>query len=89
VVAGEAVKGQPDLKGRAPPLDAAAGRAGAGPGFRGAGVRRVTDEILLAAARALADCSPAAAGPEAGLLRALDGIRQVSRRIAGAVGVRA
>jgi malate dehydrogenase (oxaloacetate-decarboxylating) len=45
--------------------------------------------MFLAAAWALADCTPAAAGPGAGLLPALDRIRQVSRRIAVAVGAKA
>jgi malate dehydrogenase (oxaloacetate-decarboxylating) len=45
--------------------------------------------MFMAAARALADCAPAPASPEAGLLPPLDDIRQVSRRIAVAVGAKA
>jgi malate dehydrogenase (oxaloacetate-decarboxylating) len=62
---------------------------GVGLGVLSAGARRVTDEMFLAAARALADCAPAPGGLGAGLLPALDGIGPVSRRIAVAVGAKA
>jgi malate dehydrogenase (oxaloacetate-decarboxylating) len=62
---------------------------GLGLGVLAAGARRVTDVMFMAAARALADCSPARSDPAAGLLPALEGIRQVSRRIALAVGAKA
>jgi malate dehydrogenase (oxaloacetate-decarboxylating) len=62
---------------------------GVGLGVLSAGAHRVTDEMFLAAARALADCSPATAGSETGLLPPLDDIGQVSWRIAVAVGAKA
>jgi malate dehydrogenase (oxaloacetate-decarboxylating) len=58
-------------------------------GVLAAGARRVTDEMLMAAARALADCSPARTDPHGALLPALAKIRQVSRQIALAVGAKA
>jgi malate dehydrogenase (oxaloacetate-decarboxylating) len=62
---------------------------GVGLGVLSAGARRVTDEMFLVAALALAEWSPAGAGPGEGLLPALGDIRQVSRRIAVAVGAKA
>jgi malate dehydrogenase (oxaloacetate-decarboxylating) len=57
---------------------------GLGMGLIASGARRVTDEMFLAAARALADAAPAA--PDAPLLPPLEEVRVVSRRIALAVG---
>jgi malate dehydrogenase (oxaloacetate-decarboxylating) len=62
---------------------------GVGLGVLSVGACRVTDEMFLAAALALADCSPAAAGEGAGLLPAPDDVGQVSQRIAVAVGAKA
>jgi malate dehydrogenase (oxaloacetate-decarboxylating) len=58
---------------------------GMGLGVIAVGARRVTDEMFLAAARALADCSPVLQNPQAPLLPSLENIRHVSRRIALAV----
>jgi malate dehydrogenase (oxaloacetate-decarboxylating) len=62
---------------------------GMGLGVLSAGARRVTDEMFMAAARALADCSPARTKPDAALLPALEDLQQVSRRIALAVAAKA
>ena len=62
---------------------------GVGLGVLAVGARRVTDEMFMAAARTLADCSPTRTGPNASLLPALENIRQVSRQIALAVGAKA
>jgi malate dehydrogenase (oxaloacetate-decarboxylating) len=62
---------------------------GLGLGVLAAGARRVTDEMFMAAAQALADCSPARSDPQGPLLPGLANIRQVSRRIALAVGAKA
>jgi malate dehydrogenase (oxaloacetate-decarboxylating) len=62
---------------------------GLGLGVLAAGARRVTDAMLMAAAQALAECSPARTNPQGPLLPALANIRQVSRRIALAVGAKA
>ena len=51
--------------------------------------RRVTDAMFQAAARALAECSPARGNPDGGLFPAWEQIGQVSRRIAAAVGAQA
>jgi malate dehydrogenase (oxaloacetate-decarboxylating) len=51
--------------------------------------RRVTDGMMLAAARALGDCSPARKTPSASLLPALRDVRAVARAIATAVGIEA
>jgi malate dehydrogenase (oxaloacetate-decarboxylating) len=51
--------------------------------------RRVTDAMLMAAAEALADNSPARRDPNASLLPALQNIHDVTRRIARAVAVQA
>jgi malate dehydrogenase (oxaloacetate-decarboxylating) len=62
---------------------------GVGLGVVASGARRVTDEMMLAAARALAECAPIATDPKGGLLPPLTNIRAVSRRIALAVGAEA
>jgi malate dehydrogenase (oxaloacetate-decarboxylating) len=62
---------------------------GIGLGVLAVRASRVTDEMFMAAAQALADCSPARTHPGAGLLPALENIREVSRRIALAVGAKA
>ena len=50
---------------------------------------RVTDGMLVAAARALGECSPALTDPSASLLPPLDEIHDVTIRIATAVGMEA
>jgi malate dehydrogenase (oxaloacetate-decarboxylating) len=62
---------------------------GMGLGVITSGARRVTDDMFLAAARALSDCSPVRRDPVAPLLPPLENIRHVSRRIALAVGAEA
>src|SRR5262249_40523785 len=62
---------------------------GLGLGILAVGARRVTDEMFMAAAQALADCSPTRTDPHGALLPALENIRQVSRQIAVAVGAKA
>jgi malate dehydrogenase (oxaloacetate-decarboxylating) len=62
---------------------------GVGLGIMAVGARRVTDEMFMAAAQALADCSPSRTDPEGTLLPPLENIRQVSRQIALAVGRKA
>jgi malate dehydrogenase (oxaloacetate-decarboxylating) len=62
---------------------------GMGLGVIASGARRVTDDMFLAAARALSDCSPVRRDPLAPLLPPLESIRHVSRRIALAVGAEA
>jgi malic enzyme len=62
---------------------------GMGLGILAAGARRVTDEMFMAAAQALADCSPARVDSSAALLPALENIRQVLRQIALALGAKA
>jgi malate dehydrogenase (oxaloacetate-decarboxylating) len=59
---------------------------GVGLGVVASRANRVTDGMILAAARALAECAPIAANPEGALLPPLTNIRAVSRRIALAVG---
>ena len=54
-----------------------------------AGARRVTDSMILAAARALAEKSPALQDPTASLLPALADIRQVAAHVATAVALEA
>jgi malate dehydrogenase (oxaloacetate-decarboxylating) len=46
---------------------------------------RISDEMFMAAAKALADCSPAKTNPEANLLPPLTDIREISIKIAIAV----
>jgi malate dehydrogenase (oxaloacetate-decarboxylating) len=62
---------------------------GVGLGVIASGARRVTDEMLLAAARALAACAPAARDPAGALLPPLRELREVSRQVALAVGAEA
>lgn len=58
---------------------------GMGLGVTASGARRVTDEMFFAAARTLADLSPAMGDPDASLFPDLTTIRDVSRRVALAV----
>lgn len=58
---------------------------GMGLGVTASGARRVTDEMFFAAARTLADLSPAIADPDASLFPDLTTIRDVSHRVALAV----
>ncbi len=58
---------------------------GVGLGVIASGIRRVTDEMFLQAAYALAECSPAHGGPHSPLFPPVKNIRAVSRRIALAV----
>ena len=53
------------------------------------GARRVTDGMMLAAARALGEHSPAGTDPSGSLLPALRNVRGVARAIATAVGLEA
>ncbi len=53
------------------------------------GARRVTEGMLLAAARALAECSPARKDPKAPLLPPVSELRSVALQIAHAVGMEA
>ncbi|HEY9231645.1 MAG TPA: NAD-dependent malic enzyme [Blastocatellia bacterium] len=62
---------------------------GVGLGTLAAGARRVTDEMFVAAARALAEFSPALHDDAAALFPALEEVRQVSRRVALAVALEA
>jgi malate dehydrogenase (oxaloacetate-decarboxylating) len=60
-----------------------------GLGVVASGARRVTDGMILAAARALAESSPALHDTSASLLPALAELRQVAVHIATAVGLEA
>ena len=60
-----------------------------GLGLVASGARRVTDAMMLAAARALAGNSPALKDPSASLLPPLTDIRRVAAQIAIAVGIEA
>ena len=60
-----------------------------GLGVVASGARRVTDAMMLAAARALAVNSPALGDPSASLLPPLTDIRRVAAQIAIAVGIEA
>src|SRR5207248_524069 len=62
---------------------------GVGLGVIASGARRVTDAMLLAAARALAECAPAWREPGGALLPPLRELRRVARAVALAVGVEA
>jgi malate dehydrogenase (oxaloacetate-decarboxylating) len=62
---------------------------GLGQGVIAAGARRVTDEMFLAAARALASASPAMTDPTMPLLPPLEQIVPVSLRVAAAVAAEA
>ncbi|MDX6914299.1 NAD-dependent malic enzyme [Pectobacterium carotovorum] len=59
---------------------------GIGLGVLASGAKRITDGMLMAASRALADCSPLANNGEGALLPDLADIQQVSKRIALEVG---
>jgi malate dehydrogenase (oxaloacetate-decarboxylating) len=58
---------------------------GVGLGVIASGARRVTNEMFVAAARALAGFSPALHDPTASLYPRLEGVRTMSRRVALAV----
>jgi malate dehydrogenase (oxaloacetate-decarboxylating) len=60
-----------------------------GLGVSASGARRVTDSMILAAARALAENSPALHDASASLLPALSDLRKVAAHIATAVGLEA
>jgi malate dehydrogenase (oxaloacetate-decarboxylating) len=60
-----------------------------GLGVVASGASRVTDAMMLAAARALGEHSPARANPSDSLLPALRDVRSVARAIATAVGLEA
>jgi malate dehydrogenase (oxaloacetate-decarboxylating) len=55
---------------------------GLGLGVLAVNARRVSDDMFMAAAVALSECSPALTDPQAALLPSLEDIRGVSRRIA-------
>lgn len=55
---------------------------GLGLGILAVNARRVSDDMFMAAAVALSECSPALTDPQAALLPSLEDIRDVSRRIA-------
>ncbi|GGA75155.1 NAD-dependent malic enzyme [Neiella marina] len=59
---------------------------GIGLGVLAVQAKRVTDNMLMASSRALAECSPLARDGEGSLLPPLEEIQQVSRHIAFAVG---
>src|SRR5947209_288337 len=60
-----------------------------GLGVVASGARRVTDTMILAAARALGEQSPALTDPSASLLPALPQLREVAAHVATAVGLEA
>jgi len=62
---------------------------GVGLGVIASGARRVTNEMFVAAARALAEFSPALDDPAASLYPALEGVRGISRCVALAVAAEA
>jgi len=59
---------------------------GIGLGALASGASRISDEMLMAASRALAECSPLATNGEGALLPDTNDIQEVSKRIAFAVG---
>jgi malate dehydrogenase (oxaloacetate-decarboxylating) len=59
---------------------------GVGLGVIASQARRVKDEMFLAAAHALSDCSPARTDPNASLYPRIEDVREVARRVALAVG---
>ncbi|BAJ03418.1 NAD-dependent malic enzyme [Shewanella violacea] len=59
---------------------------GIGLGVLASGAKRVSDEMLMASSRALAECSPLAINGEGPLLPSLESIHSVSKHIAFAVG---
>jgi malate dehydrogenase (oxaloacetate-decarboxylating) len=62
---------------------------GVGLGVLASGARRVTNEMFVGAARALAEFSPAVHDPSESLYPALEHVRKVSRCVALAVGAEA
>jgi malate dehydrogenase (oxaloacetate-decarboxylating) len=62
---------------------------GVGLGVMASGARRIPAELFVAAARALAEFSPALHDDTASLFPALEEVRKVSRRVAIAVGLEA
>ncbi len=62
---------------------------GMGLGVIAAQARRVTNEMFIAAARALSECSPARQTATASLYPRVEDVREVSRRVALAVGLAA
>ncbi|MEH6533149.1 MAG: NAD-dependent malic enzyme [Photobacterium frigidiphilum] len=62
---------------------------GIGLGVLAVNARRVTDEMLMASSRALAECSPLAINGHGALLPPLEEIQKVSRKIAFAVAKKA
>jgi malate dehydrogenase (oxaloacetate-decarboxylating) len=58
---------------------------GMGLGLLAVKAKRVTDNMFMAAAKALAECSPAKNNPEANLLPSLEKINEVSFQVALAV----
>jgi len=62
---------------------------GMGLGVIAAQARRVTNEMFIAAARALSECSPARQMATASLYPRVEDVREVSRRVALAVGLAA
>lgn len=62
---------------------------GVGLGVIAAGARRISDEMFVAAARALSEMSPAREDGGAALFPAVEDVRKVSRRVAVAVGMQA
>jgi malate dehydrogenase (oxaloacetate-decarboxylating) len=62
---------------------------GVGLGVLASGAKRVTNEMFLAAARALSACAPARTNPTASLYPRIEEVHEVSRRVALAVGLAA
>ncbi len=62
---------------------------GVGLGVFATQARHVTNEMFVAAARALAACSPARSDPTASLYPMVEDVREVARRVAIAVGLAA
>ena len=62
---------------------------GIGLGVLASRARRVTNEMFIAAARALSACSPARQFASASLYPRVEDVREVSRRVAVAVGLAA
>ena len=60
---------------------------GAGLGVIASGARRVTDAMFVVAARVLSDFSPALKDADAPLYPPLESVREISRKVALAVGV--
>jgi malate dehydrogenase (oxaloacetate-decarboxylating) len=60
-----------------------------GLGVSASGAWRVTDAMMLAAARALGECSPACDDPNACLLPPLEGLRRIAKHVATAVALEA